>query len=77
MGTASARPSSPAKILFYFCFLGPHPWHIEVPSLGVQLEQQLPAYVTATATQDPSYICDLHRSSWQRQILDPLSKARD
>jgi len=23
---------------FFFCFLGPHPWHMEVPRLGVQLE---------------------------------------
>ena len=27
---------------FFFFFLGPHPWHMEVPSLGVQLELQLP-----------------------------------
>ena len=23
---------------FFFAFLGPHPWHMEVPSLGVELE---------------------------------------
>ena len=27
--------------------------------------------------QDPSCICDLHHSSWQCQILNPLSEARD
>ena len=32
---------------------------------------------TATAMQDPRYICDLHHLSQQRQILNPLSKARD
>ena len=32
---------------------------------------------TATATQDPSHICDLHHSAQQCQILNPLSKARD
>ena len=26
---------------------------------------------------DPRRICDLHHSSWQRQILPPLSEARD
>ena len=26
---------------------------------------------------DPSLVCDLHHSSWQHQILNPLSKARD
>ena len=29
-------------VLFYFCFLGPHPQHMEVPRLGVKLELQLP-----------------------------------
>ena len=24
--------------LFIYCFLGPHPWHMEVPRLGVQSE---------------------------------------
>ena len=32
---------------------------------------------TATATPDPSRTCDLHHSSWQRWILNPLSEARD
>ena len=61
---------------FLFCFLGPNLQHMEVPSLGVKLELQLPAYTTATATQGPSHIFDLHHSSWQYQILNPLSKAR-
>ena len=26
---------------------------------------------------DPSHVCDLHHSSWQCQILNPLSEARD
>ena len=32
---------------------------------------------TATAIQDPSYVCDLHHSSWQCQILNPLSETRN
>ena len=32
---------------------------MEVPRLGVKSELQLPAYPTAMATLDPSYICDL------------------
>ena len=48
-------------------FLGAYLWHMEVPRLGVELEQQLPAYTIATATWDPSYICDLHPSSQQCQ----------
>ena len=31
-------------------------WHIEFPWLGVELEQQLLAYATATVTQDLSPI---------------------
>ena len=63
--------------LFIFVFLGPHLHHMEVPGLGIELEPQLPTYTTVTATWDLSHICDLHLSSWQRQILNPLSEARD
>ena len=60
-----------------FFFLGPHPWHMEVPKLGFESELQMPAYATATAAPDLSHICDLHHSSWQCRILNPLSEARD
>ena len=36
-----------------------------------------PTYTTATAMRDQSSICDLHHCSLQRQILNPLSEARD
>ena len=62
---------------FFFLFLGPHVWHIEVPRLGVKSGLQLPTYTTATATQDLCSICNLHHSSWQHRILNPLSEARD
>ena len=48
-----------------------------IPRLGVELELQLLAYTTATAVADVSRVYDLHYSSWQSQILNPLSKARD
>ena len=64
-------------VFFVFCFLGLHPWPVEVPRLGVEWELQLPAYATATTMQDPSHVCDLHPSSRQHQIPDPLSEARD
>ena len=58
---------------------------MEVPRLGVESKLQLLAYTTdtatatatATATQDPSRIWDLHHSSWQHWILNPMSEARD
>ena len=68
------------SILFHFisfCFSGLHPRHMELPRLRVESELQLPATITARAMQDPSCICDLHHSSLQCWIPDPLSEARD
>ena len=50
---------------------------MEVPRLGVASELQPPAYATATAMKDLSDVCNLHHSSQQHQILNPLIKARD
>ena len=70
-----------SHLFFFFSFLGPHPWHTEVPRLGVESELQLLAHGTATArataTPDPSHVCNLHHSSRQRWILNLLSEARD
>ena len=64
--------------LHHFTFLpARHLWHMEVPRLQVKSELQLLAYATATATRDPSCVCNLHHSSWQHRIPDPLGKARD
>ena len=62
---------------FIFLFLGPHLRHMEVPGLGVELELQLPTYVTDTAMLDQSHICNLRHNLWQCWILNPLSEARD
>ena len=62
-------------ILFFssfFFLLGLHPQHMEVPRLGVDLELQLLAYTTATATQNLSHISDLRYSSQ----LDPQPTER-
>ena len=56
-----------------FFFFG----HMEVPRLEAESEVQLPAYTTATAMQDLIRVCNLHHSSRQRPILNPLSEARD
>ena len=63
--------------IYLWGFLGPHPRHMEILRLGVETDLQLPAYATATATQDPSHVFNLHHSSRQRQILNPLSEASD
>ena len=64
-------------LFLFFFFLGPHLQHMEVPRLGAKSELQLPAYTTTTATQDPSHIFDLHHSSRQRWIPNPLKEDRD
>ena len=40
----------------FFClfFLGPHPWHMEFPRLGVKSGAVALAYATATAMRDLS-----------------------
>ena len=48
---------------------------MEVPGLGAELELQLLAYTTDTATPDLSHICDLCCSLWQHQILNLLNEA--
>ena len=52
---------------------------MEFPRLVVYLELYLLAYATPTATamQDPSYVCDLHHSSQKCQLLNPLSEVKD
>ena len=52
-GIKSTSSQTLQCFLFVFVLLGPHPRHMEVPSLGVELELQLLAYTTATATPDP------------------------
>ena len=59
---------------FFFFFKWPH---MEVPGLGGESKLQLPAYTTATATPDPSHICDPRHSLRQHWILNPLTEARD
>ena len=63
-------------LLFYFSFLGSYLRHMKVPRQKVKSQLQLPAYTTATATLDPSRVCNVHHCSWQRWIRNPLSEAR-
>ena len=69
--------ASPKSNNFSLGLLGLHPCHMEVPRPGVWLEPQLPAYTTAIATPEPSCVCNLHHSSWQHWILNPLNEARN
>ena len=62
---------------FFFLLLGPHLWHMEISRVGAELELQLLTCATATAMWDLSCLCELHHSSQQCWILNPLREARD
>ena len=72
-----ALESMVEKEAFIYLLLALHLWHMELPRLGVKSELQPPAHTTAIVTQDPSHLCDLHHSSQQHQIHNPLSEAKD
>ena len=82
MPVSDPNPDSLNQNLFFLCFfgfLGPHPRHTKDPRPRVKSELQLLAYTIAKATAipDSSYVCNLHHSAWQCQILKLLSEARD
>ena len=60
---------------FVLLFRATYPWHMEVPRLGAEWELQLLAYTTARPA--PSCAWDLHLSSQQCWILNPLTEAKD
>ena len=64
------------KFLSFCFFFSAVPLHMDIPRLGIESELQLPPYASTTATPDPCYICNLHHSAQQCQILNPLSRAR-
>ena len=65
--TSECLPTS-FYLSFFFVFSGLHLLHMKVPRS---------VYTTATATPDPSRICNLHHSSRQHRILNTLRKTRD
>ena len=62
---------------FFFFFFVLELWHMEFLSLGIQSELKLPAHTTASATPDPSHVCNEHCSSQHHWIFNPLSEAMD
>ena len=61
----------------FFCLLGLHPQHMEVPRLRAESELQLLAYTTATAMWDLIHIGDSLHSSWKHWLINLLRKPRD
>ena len=69
--------NSKSELFFFGLSLGLHSRHMDVPRLGAKSELQLLTYVSGTAPWDLSHVSELHHSSQQHQILNPLSKAKD
>ena len=68
---------SNVKVIFFPPIFRPTPAAYGGSQARGPIEPQRPADATATTTQDPSHVCDLHHTSQQCQILNPLSKAGD
>ena len=65
------------SFLFFFFLFTATPVAYGSSQARGQIGAAAEAYVTVTATLDPSCICNLHHSLCQLQILNTLSKARD
>ena len=63
--------------VFIYLFLGPQPWHMEVPRPVVQLELQLLAYFTATAMLDSKPHLQPTPQLTATQDPNTLSRTRD
>ena len=61
----------------FFFFLGLYLQHMEGSRLEGESALQLLAYTIATATPDLSRVCNLHHSSQQCQVLNPMIEAKD
>ena len=64
-------------MLLFFFPLELHLQHMKDPRIGVKWELQPLAFTRATATPYLSLVFDLHHSSRQPQVVNPLSRARD
>ena len=58
------------SLFFVFC-----PFRAAPTAYGGSQHRGLIRAIAATAMSDPSHVCDLHHSSWQQWILNPLSEA--
>jgi len=61
---------------FFLAFQGAHLQHMEVPRLGVESELQLPAYTTATATQQHQILNQMSEARGQTHVLMDTSQVR-
>ena len=61
----------------FFCFFRAALMAYESSQARGQIRATAAGLHLSIATPDPSHVCDLHHSSRQCRILNPLSKARD
>ena len=76
----SASMASLRFFCLFACFLGPHPWHMKIPRLGVKLALQLldlPNSHSQSKAGPKPHLPPTPHSSGQCQILNPLSEARN
>ena len=81
MGVAGGSEWMRSGFFFFFFCIFAFSRAAPVACGGSQARGQIgavaPAYARATATRDLSHICNLHHSSQQCWILNPLIEARD
>ena len=65
-----------SEFLFFFSFLGPHLEGYGSSQARGRIGATAVAYARATATWDPSCVCDLHHSSEQHWILNLLKRGQ-
>ena len=65
------------QFFFFFLSFRAKPAEYGGSQIRTQIGTVAVAYATATAMQDPRQICNLQHNSRQRQIPNPLSKAKD
>ena len=61
------------SLFFFFCFLGPHPWHTEVPRLGVKSELQQCRVWAASATYATAHGSARFLTHWARPGIEPTT----
>ena len=76
LGAGPTTSTTWTHLVFVFVFVFPF-FKTELTAYGGSqargpIRATLLAYTTATATWDPSRVCNLHHGSWQCQILNPL-----
>ena len=77
VGRAGPGHAEGSRFYSFFFFLRAAPTAFGISQARGRIRATAASLPTATAMPDPSCVCDLHHRSWQHQIFNLLSKARD